>query len=157
MKFFAILVLSILGLNVNATDENLKGRWVYKADECKSGVKPNDRWSSLAYKNINLFIYDQRFISTAVFQTSDFSATCNGSVEGIFNLDGDKFVQTIKVVNQGNLQQCGIQIQSPVDTPTTWTYEIRGNTLRQNKALGGESVCGKVGDLVEIYDRSSQN
>lgn len=156
MKSFAIAVVSIfLSLNGNAFDD-LKGHWVYKSDECKSGVKPNDRWAGLAYKNINLFVFDEKFSSTAVFQTLDFSATCAGSVDGTYSQEGNKVIQVIKVINQGNLENCGIQIQSPVDTPTTWTFEIGGNTLRQNKSVGGANVCGKEGDLIEVYQRALQ-
>jgi|CXWL01.1.fsa_nt_gi hypothetical protein len=157
MNFLTVMVLLVLSSGASAAAADIKGRWIYKYDECKTGVAPKDRWAGFAYKNINLFVYDKEFSSTAVFQTSDFSTTCSGGVSGIYELDGEKFIQTIKLINQGNLDKCGIQIPSSVDTPTVWIYEIRGNMLRQNKLASGENVCGKNGDLIEVYEKSSEN
>ncbi|OQW51913.1 MAG: hypothetical protein A4S09_09610 [Proteobacteria bacterium SG_bin7] len=158
MKLIAILFLFIFlsahSLNVYAVDEKLKGHWVYKIDQCKSGAKPNDRWSQLAYRSIGLFIYDKEFAATVVFQTSDYSVTCSGGVGGTYVVDGNKFVETIKLVNNGNLNACGIGIQTPVDTQITVPYQIKQSLLFLNKPAGGKTVCDKEGDLIEVYERA---
>ncbi len=160
MKHLAILFLSTLSLSIYSSnllaDENLKGHWVYKNDKCKSGVEPKDRWNQLAYRNINLFINDSEFAATVVFQTLDFSTTCSGGVSGPYAVKGDKFVETIKIVNNGNLAACGIAIPASEGMQITIPYEVKENLLLLNKPSGGESVCDKEGDLIEIYERAAR-
>lgn len=152
MKIFTLVFALFFSVNLLALEIDLKGHWVFQKDLCKSGATPSDRWTPFQYHGINLFIYEKDFHETVIFQMKDTSNTCYGGVSGSFSVEGETFTKVIKLINQDKLERCGIVIQAPLDTPIPATFERKGKFLYLNKISGGEAVCNKAGDLIEVYE-----